>query len=142
MSVHVLQGIKQAAGNLNPDEIRKHIDRPLRLFLYAHAENDYRHMEDFFLPGELSPAKRDEEGGKIFRASEGLAPSAANDLEIYFQDSGASGANPPNVFAFYAGDPERTIREVLEHRPDLAIPLARHLLPFRGEVSRRIIKKI
>lgn len=142
MSVRVLQSIKEAVGNLNPEEIRRHTDRPLRVILYAHDESDYRRMEDFFVPGDLSPAKRNEVRGKICRASVGVAPSSANDLEIYFEDSGISSASPPNVFAFYAGDPNRTIREVLDRRPDLAIPLARYLIPFRGEVSRRIVKKV
>src|SRR4029077_11908058 len=119
MSVRVLQNIKEAVGNLNPEEIRRHTDRPLRLFLYAHEENDYRRMEDFFVPRDLSPAKRNELRRIIFRASEGSAPSSANDLEIYFQDSGINDASPPNVFAFYASDPDRTIREVLDRRPDL-----------------------
>ena len=142
MSVRVLQNIKEAVGNLNPEEVRRHTERPLRLFLYAHEEDDYRHMEEFFAPGDLSPAKRNEVRKIVYRAPEGLAPSSANDLEIYFQDSGISEASPPNVFAFYAARPERTIREVLDRRPDLAIPLARHLLPFRSEVSRRIVKKV
>src|SRR5579864_8261788 len=111
MSVRVLQHIKQAVGNLNPEEVRRHTDRPLRLFLYAHQEADYRRMEDFLAPGDLSPAKRTQVRGIIFRASEGSAPSSANDLEMYFQDSGISEASPANVFAFYAGDPDRTIRE-------------------------------
>ena len=142
MSIPVLKSIKEAVGNLNPEEIRRHTERPLRLILYAHEEADYRRMEDFFVPGDLSPAKRNQVRGIIFRASEGFAPSSANDLEIYFEDSGISSASPPNVFAFYADDPNRTIREVLDRRPDLAIPLARYLLPFRSEVSRRIVKKV
>ena len=55
MSVKVLQNIKDAIGNLNPEEIRRHTERPLRLFLYAHSENSYRRMEDF-LAGRLSAA--------------------------------------------------------------------------------------
>jgi len=142
MPVPVLQSIKQAIGNLNPDEIRRHTERPLRLFLYAHAEADYRRMENFFFPADLSAAKRNEVRGRIYRASEGLAPSLANDLEIYFQESGSGAVSPPNVFAFYADDPNRTIREILHWRPELAIPLARLLLPFRAEVSIRIVKKV
>src|SRR4029077_16863387 len=126
MSVRVLQNIKEAVGNLNPEEVRRHTERPLRLFLYAHAEDDYRRMEEFFAPGDLSPAKRNEVRKIDNRATEGSAPSSGNDLEIYVQDSGISEASPPNVFAFYAGHPDRTIREVLDLRPDLAIPLARH----------------
>ena len=49
MSVKVLQNIKDAIGNLNPEEIRRHTERPLRLFLYAHSENAYRQMEDFLV---------------------------------------------------------------------------------------------
>ena len=34
------------------------------------------------------------------------------------------------------------VQSVLARRPDLAIPLALHVLPFREEVSRRMIKKV
>jgi hypothetical protein len=46
------------------------------------------------------------------------------------------------VFAFSPDDPQRTISDVLSHRPDLAIPLALHIHPFRAEVSKRIVKKV
>ena len=145
MSVQVLKSIKEAIGNLNPDEIRSHTGRPLRLFLYAHRESDYQLMEDFFAPGELSRAKSSQVRSRIYRASEGSAPVSTNDLEIYFE-SGDDSADYPggarNAFAFYSTDPERTVRQVLERRPDLAVPLALHLIRFRGEVSRRIIKKV
>ena len=142
MSVRVLQNIKQAVGNLNPDEIRRHTEKPLRVFLYAHAESDYRDMENFFLPSELSPSKRNQVRSIVFRASEGSVPSSANDLEFYFEDSRRRESNAANVFAFYSAQPDRTIADVLDRRPDLAIPLARNLISFRPEVSRRIIKKV
>jgi hypothetical protein len=142
MSIQVLQSIKKAIGNLSPDEIRRHTERPFRLFLYGDREAEYRRMEDFFAPGQLSPAKRSELDDRMYRASEAVSPSSANDLEMYFEQAAYGEKGARNVFAFYSGDPDRTIREVLAGRPDLAIPLAVHFLAFRPEVSRRVIKKV
>jgi uncharacterized protein (DUF697 family) len=143
MSVKVLQNIREAIGNLNPEEIRRHTERPLRLFLYAHSENAYRGMEDFLAPRELSAARRAEVQRVIYRASEHDYPSAQHDLEIYFEDSpiGALGRTD-RVFAFRADAPQQTVQDVLARRPDLAIPLALHVHPFREEVSRRMVKKV
>lgn len=147
MSIQVFQNIKEALGNLNPDEIRRHTERPVSLLLYAHTDEDYREMENFFAPGALSEAKWRDLRHRIRRASEGsheeAGPASANDLEFCYEESPA--AHSPalhNVFAFYAGNPARTVSEVLARRPDLAIPLAMHVLPFRQEVTRRIIKKV
>ena len=143
MPVQILQHIKDALGNLDPNEIRRHTERPMRLFLYANHEEAYRQMEDFFIPPSLSNAKRAELRHVIHRASEGFLPSESHDLEIYFEDSPESLLTPTRqVFAFCPDDPERTIREVLSYRPDLAIPLALHVFPFREEVSKRIVKKV
>ena len=87
MSVKVLQHIREAIGNLNPEEIRRHTERPLRLFLYAHSEMAYRQMEDFLAPRGLSPGRRAEIQRVIYRASENDYPSQNHDLEIYFEDS-------------------------------------------------------
>ena len=143
MSIQVFRNIKQALGNLNPDEIQRHTDRPLRLYLYAHTDSAYREMEHFLAPPGLSPLKRASVEQRILRASEGFAPAAGNDLEIYSEDSPADAlVAPKDVFAFRPHEPARLVGDVLERRPDLAIPLAMHFLPFREEVSRRIIKKV
>jgi hypothetical protein len=143
MSIQVFQSIKEAVASLNPEEIDRHAERPLRLFLYAHADHDYRKMEDFLAPHELSEGKRDELRHRIHRASERFSPAGSYDLEIYFEDSPPDALTPTkNVFAFRSADPARLVADVLRQRPDLAIPLARHVLPFRAEVSRRIIKKV
>jgi hypothetical protein len=143
MSVKILQHIKDALGNLNPDEIRSHTERPLRLFLYANNQDAYRQMEDFFAPPHLSGAKRAEVRRIVHRASAGVTPSQDHDLEIYFEDSDQGLLTPTRtVFAFSADNPKRTITDILSQRPDLAIPLARHIAPFREEVSKRIIRKV
>ncbi len=143
MSVKIFQHIKDALGNLDPNEIRRHTERPMRLFLYANNHDAYRRMEDFFSPPHLSDGKRAELRHIIHRASEGVSPSESHDLEIYFEDSPESLPSPTRtVFAFTPDDPQRTIGDVLSHRPDLAIPLALHVHPFREEVSKRIVKKV
>lgn len=143
MSLKVLQHIREAIGNLNPDDIRRHTERPLRLFLYAHSEHAYGRMEDFFAPSDLSTARRAEVRQAIYRASENYYPSGESDLEIYFEDSPLGElARTNQVFAFHAANPRKTVDDVLQRRPDLAIPLALHIHPFRQEVSRRIVKKV
>jgi hypothetical protein len=141
MSIQVFQNIKDAIRNLNPEDIRRHTERPLRFFLYADREQDYRAMEEFLIPPELSRAKRAQVLRLVYRSSEGELPQAANDLEIYFDDSGLAPASP-DIFTFDPTVPHATIDQVLRRRPDLAVPLALHALPFREEVSRRMVKKI
>jgi len=143
MPVQFFRNIKEAIGNLDPEEIRRHTDRRLRLFLYADNDEALRQMEDFFAPGELSEARQAQLHHVIYRASEGFLPSNSHDLEIYFEDSPHSVLTPTSqVFAFHPDDPMRTVHDVLKHRPDLAVPLALHIHPFREEVSKRIVKKV
>jgi hypothetical protein len=143
MPMTIFQSVRDSISSLNPQEMREHAERPVRLHLYAGDEQEYRRMEDFFAPAEVSAEKRSELQSIIRRASEGASPSGTYDLEIYY-DNGASHAQPRSdrVFAFDPGNPERTINEVLKHRPQLAIPLARHIHPFRQPVVQRIVKKI
>lgn len=143
MPVQFFQNIKDAIGNLDPQEARRHAERPIRLFLYADSDRAYRQMEEFFAPPGLSDARRAQLQHRIYRASEGFLPSEGHDLEIYFEDSPHDLLTPTSqVFAFRPDSPMQTIQQVLHHRRDLAIPLAVHIQPFREEVSRRIIKKV
>lgn len=130
MSIQVFQNIKDAISNLNPEDIRRHTDRPVRFFLYADREQDYRAMEQFLVPEDLSRAKRAQVLRLLYRASEGELPSHQNDLEIYFDQSGDPGLAAASVFAFDPASPRATIHQVLGSRPDLAVPLALHALPF------------
>jgi hypothetical protein len=143
MSIQVFKNIKEAVRNLDPADIRRHTERPLRLFLYADTERDYRQMEDFLVPQNLSPAKRAQVRRLIYRASEaGAVPSEKNDLEIYFEQAPDLESEEFNIFAFDPANPAATIYQVLQRRPDLAVPVALHVLPFREEVSRRMVKKV
>jgi hypothetical protein len=142
MSIQVFQHIKDAVRNLDPDDIRKHTERPLRFFLYADRESDYRALEEFFAPPDLSPAKRAQVQRLLYRASGSTVPADANDLEVYFDDSGDLSGGSSEPFIFNPGKPRAVVDQILQRRPELAVPLALHALPFREEVSRRMVKKI
>jgi hypothetical protein len=143
MPVQFFQHIKEAIGNLDPEEARRHAERPIRLFLYADSDRAYRQMEEFFVPPELSEARRMQLKHFIYRATEGFLPAERHDLEIYYEDSPHDVLTATSqVFTFHPDRPTETVREVLRHRKDLAIPLAVHIQPFREEVSHRIIKKV
>src|SRR5262249_2789971 len=103
----------------------------------------YHEMENFFAPPGLSEERRAELAHVIHRAAEGCVPSESHDLEVYYEDSPAGGiARTNQEFAFHAENPWQVVHDVLEHSPDLAVPLAVHIHPFREEVSRRIVKKV
>src|ERR1700693_1064490 len=87
MSIQVFQHVKDAIRNLDPEDIRKHTERPLRLLLYADSEDQYRDMEDLLLPRDLARAKRPQVRRLLYRASDGATPSDKGDLEIYFDPS-------------------------------------------------------
>ena len=143
MPAQFFQNIKEAISNLDPDEARRHAEKPIRLFLYADNDRDFQRMESFFAPRELSAARRASLERVVLRASEGFLPADRNDLEIYYEDSPHSVLTASSqVFPFRPDRPMDTVREVLAHRRDLAVPLAVHIHPFREEVSRRIVKKI
>ena len=142
MSIQVFQHVKDAIRNLDPEDIRKHTERPLRLLLYADSEQQYRDMEDYLAPRDLSAAKRAQVRRLIYRGAEGAGPRVSGDLEIYFDPARELDSGEADVFGYDPETPDATIHQVLSRRPDLAVPLALHVMPFRQEVSRRMVKKI
>jgi hypothetical protein len=142
MSIELFQHVKDAIRNLNPEEIRKHTDRPARLLLYAASEDQYRDMEDFFVPRDISPAKRSQVRRVVHRASDGGTPATSGDLEVYFDPARELEGATSDAFGFDPANPARIVHQILTRRRDLAVPLALHVLPFREEVSRRMIKKV
>ena len=142
MSIQVFQHVKDAIRNLDPEDIRKHTDRPLRLLLYAESERQYREMEEYLIPPELSAAKRAQVRRIVFRGSESAGPRVKGDLEIYFDPSHDLDSGEADVYGFDPAAPGATVHQILHRRRDLAVPLALHVLPFRQEVSGRMVKKI
>jgi hypothetical protein len=142
MSIQLFQHVKDAIRHLDPEDIRKHTERPLRLLLYADNDQQYRTLEDYLAPRDLSVAKRAQVRRVVHRASEGSLAAAKNDLEIYFDPTHDVEANESGIYGFDPAHPDAMVHQILKSRPDLAVPLALNVLPFRQEVSRRMIKKV
>lgn len=141
MSTQIFQHVRDAIRKLDPEDIRKHTERPLRLLLYADSDRQYQEMEEYLVPRELSAAKRAQVRRLVYRGSEGVGPKTQGDLEIYFDPSHDLDGTS-DVFGFDPAKPAATVHQVLDRRPDLAVPLALHVLPFRQEVSHRMVKKV
>lgn len=134
MSKNVFQNVKQAISSLDPQEVREQSERPIRIGLHAATDQAYREMEHFFAPSQISEQKRGELSPILHRA----ANFENYDLNIYSRELNA----PRDAFSFSPMAPEQTVREILKQRADLALPLARHIYPFRGPVVHRIIATI
>ncbi len=136
-SLNVISHVKQALQNLNPAEVREQSERPLNIALVSHSQEALWQMERYLCPPELSPAKRAQVAQMLHRVS----PSQRNrafDIEIWDQTL----AQPEQVFSFNPALPERMVTEVLKARPDLSLPLARYIYPFRSCVIDQTIHSV
>ena len=134
MSKGILSQVRQAITHLNPAEVRAQSEQPISIGLVAPTAEGLWRMERYFCPPDLSPAKRAEVSRMLYRIS-ASERTRAYDIEIWDD----SLAVPDHVFTFYPDRPERTVEEVLRRRPDLALPLARYISPFRKPVISQSI---
>jgi hypothetical protein len=137
MSTHIYSQIKTAFQHLNPRQVREDAEQPISVGLIAANSAGYAAMEDFLAPPSISHAKRYELVNVLHRAGD---PGAPDSFDVAICDAGAP--CPRGGFSFYREDPGRTVREILAAKEDLALPLARHFLPFRRPVADRIIKNV
>lgn len=136
-SLNLFSQVKQALHNLNPAEVREQASRTLSIGMVADSDEGHWRMERYLCPGELSPAKRVMVARMLHRVS----PSERNrafDIEIWDH----SLAHPEHVFSFHPDRPEDTVRDILNARPDLSLPLARYILPFRRPVIDSTISAV
>lgn len=133
MSLVVLRQIKHALSTLNPRELRLEAERPVRVGIVAPSADVLGQMETYFAPASYSPKRRAEAMRMLVR---GGGPSC--DVEIY--DS--SVLRPASAFSLDPESPDTCIRKVLRAHPELTLPLARRLYPFRKPAAHRVIRSI
>jgi hypothetical protein len=133
MSVPSLFHIKRAIANLNPEQVRKLANHPLRIGIYGSSPQSFQRIEDFLLR-DLGPERRRESASFLVREPSGQGPS---DITIF--DEGI--VSPPGALVFRAERPEILVRNVLERHEDLGVPLARAFLPFRRPFVEKVIAK-
>jgi hypothetical protein len=132
MSLNILKDLKAAYNNLNAVAVRNTAEQHLSIGLVALSESAYRAMERF-----LRPPLEGSIAAHVFRASD---PGQPETFHFVLYDSAV--ACPENAFVFYAADEARTIREILDARPELNLPLARNFAVFREPVIDDIIQRV
>jgi len=137
MATRILQQVRQAVGNLNPQEVRGAAERKLAVRLVASDDAGYRAMANFLSPADTSRAKRAEQARAVFREDDPEAPEEF-DLEIYEDRLD----RPEGAFSFDPGDPERCVRDILAAREELGLPLARYFPAFRERVVEKVITSV
>ncbi len=137
-----LKSLKGAIAHLNPAEVEQLASRPVRLGLRAATELSFFQMESYFAPASFSGRRRAEAHRVLYRIEPEAsgAPARREDLDIEIHSEGAG--DPPGSILFSFSEPERAVRRILDARPGLALPLARHLAPFREPVASHIIYTI
>ncbi|MBM3758819.1 MAG: hypothetical protein FJW36_01085 [Acidobacteria bacterium] len=129
--------LRKAVASLNPNEVREMAEQRVSIRLVAAQAASYTDMASWLLPEGLSPSKRAEASRMIYLEGEDQKPDHF-DLEIYAEDAIA----PVGAFIYRREDPRRVVREILEKKEELGLPLARLFPPFREEVCSRLIHKI
>ena len=137
MAGQFLQHIRSAIANLNPAEVRQTAERPVAIGLVASSSAAFAVMEDYFSPAALSRAKRYETTGALHRVGD---PGVPTEFDIEIWEEGLPG--PPESVSFSPRNPERAVKEILDRRQELGLPLARQLYPFRQPVVDRVIQTI
>ena len=133
MSLAVLRQIKHALSTLNPRELREEAGRAVCVGILAPSAEVLGQMETFFAPPHYSPKRRAEALRMLVRGG-----GISCDLEIY--DS--SILRPASAFSLDLESPDTCIRKILRAHPELTLPLARRLYPFRKPAAHRIIRAI
>ena len=133
MSIQGLLHIKKAIAGLNPEQVRRMADRPVRIGIYAPSDHSFEQIQNFLLSG-LTPDRRRESASMLVREPSGRGPS---DLTIF--DEGILA--PPRSVVFRRDQPELFIKNALNSAEDLGVALARSFPPFRRPFIDRVISK-
>jgi hypothetical protein len=137
ISPRLVKEIRKAVSNLNPEEVRRAAERRLAIGLISAGPRGYAEMEDFLAPPSVSHEKRMEIVEMLHRAED---PGTPSNLDVIFYDHLLP--RQDGAFPFFPAHPERTVRDVLDHKEDLGLALARHFPAFRKPVVDKIIRTI
>ena len=123
--------LREAVGKLNPAEVQALANRPICLRLRATSEGGYEELLSWLLPPSISEERR--RLAARFLRLEGEVASGPADLTLVAPGVAAY----PGEFVYRPGQQQQVVTAILDHHPDLEIPLARHFPPFLHEVTDR-----
>jgi uncharacterized protein (DUF697 family) len=125
----MLLQIRNALGNLNPNEVRELARKPVTLDLAASSPRIHEEMANYFAPEPTSP-----QGGAptVIDVAHGT-----QDTVIRIVEEGLPQA--AGAFIYRRNKPQQVICDIIEAHPDLRVALARKYTAFRKPVSENII---
>lgn len=132
MSLNLVKDLKAAYSNLNADAVRHTAEQHLVVGLVAASEDAYQKMRYF-----LRPPAEDPVSARIFQADD---PGRPDSFHLVLYDSAVP--CPENAFVFRADEQHLTIREILDGKSELDLPLARNFEVFREPVIDDIIQRV
>ncbi len=127
---------RAALSMLNPEEVRRRSNQPLRIGLVASTGAGYAEMENFLVPPVLPDELRAERMRRIHRASE----PAAGDVDLVLYEHGI--LPPEGAFTFNRLSPAETVAEVIRQREELTLGLAAQFPVFRKPVVEQIVQAV
>ncbi len=143
MSMGFLQQIRTGISHLNPAEIRRTAERPMRVLVQAGSSSSYAAVEDFLAPAKLSTERRMETARVLVRACD---PGADGRFHLVLFERGTPAPEGWDVnddaFRFDVDRLGRLVDDVLTHKQDYALALARMFPAFRVVVTRNTIHTI
>src|SRR5262245_25121944 len=113
----LLRQARAAFSMLSADEVRKQAEHPVRFGLVADSGSAYAEMEEFLVPADAPAQARIARLLQVHRAAE-EEPPAQVDVVLYEPGLPC----PQAAFTYHRLDPLRTVAEVLDAKPDLALP--------------------
>ncbi len=138
-----LDQVRGALGRINPSDIREAAERRVRILLQASTSATYAEIEDYLCPANLSREKRMEVAETLVRDTDSDPDGR---FHLVFMERGTP--IPDNweigrdAFVFDLNHPDRLPHNVLERRPEMALPLARVFPPFREMVVKSTIHDV
>src|SRR5205809_19203 len=106
--------LRTAVRNLNPSEVRELASRPVNIGLMASSDQAFRVMEGYFCPAAMGPSRHFDSSRRLHRIETKAPNRVPYDIEIW----DASLPAPGHAFVFRPGDRARTVREILQKRPE------------------------
>lgn len=143
MSLGFLEQVRTSLSRLNPAEIRAAAERRVSILLQASNSAGYARIEDFLAPANLSREKRMDVARTLIRATDA---GAEGRYQLVIFERGTPLPDgweyQKDAFLFDPEHPLRLVRDLLEHREELGLPLARLFPPVRDEVVKTAIHTI
>ena len=138
-----LEQVRTSLSRLNPAEIRTASERRVRILLQASTSAGYARLEDFLAPASLSRSKRMEVAQTLIRATDAGADGR---FQIVVFERGTQLPDgweyQKDAFLFDPEHPQRLVHDLLEHRDDLGLPLARLFPAVRDAVVKKTIHTV